>query len=181
MSTCSNCLYGKELKDDPYGYGVFCRVHKVECFLTSSSCRFFEKKENAQEVASEERFPCKDCLYAEMREGYVDPVYCRVHKRMCKLTNTCEWFNRVENKYVMGDGLPEEYTKRALEWAQKMKKAYEDTMAVSWDMLLAPPPDWYFTFGKKTPKRLTGFVHRRGNETPVGKWTIQLYEPIDKT
>ena len=126
-----------------------------------------------------------DCVCPNCRFGkkYSDEIIlCRLHHTECTLTDTCEWFNRKDTgepseKYEE----PEEYTKRALEWAQKMKKAYEDTMAVSWETLLAPQPDWYFTFGKKTPKRLTGFVHRRGNETPVGKWTIQLYESIDKT
>jgi len=125
---------------------------------------------------------CQNCLYAEMRDDYVDLIYCRVHERLCKLTNTCEWFNNVCNRESAAKyEVPEEYERRCLEWSQKMQKMYDDTMKVSWETLLAPPPDWYFTFGKKTPKRLTGFVHKRGNETPVGKWTIQLYEPLDKT
>jgi hypothetical protein len=123
---------------------------------------------------------CQNCLFAEMRDGYVDPIYCRVYKRMCKLTNTCEWFNNVCNRESAAKyEVPEEYERRCLEWSQQMQKAYDDTMKVPWEVLFAPLPEWWFDFTKKTRKRLSGFVYKRGSKTPAGKWTIQMYEPID--
>lgn len=120
---------------------------------------------------------CPNCLFGSKYSD--DIILCRVHHTECKLTDSCEWFHRADNKYEAKEVLPEEYERISLEWAQKMQKMYDDTMAVPWEVLLAPQPEWWFDFTKKTCKRLGGFVYKRGGKTPVGKWTIQMYEPID--